>query len=409
MSSQLITNKHFCLIPWTHLHIWPNGKTFMCCVAPFDSLLGTLTETTSIKDLWNSQRLKENRLLMLADKPVPDCKRCYEIESTGGTSQRLEQNRVFKHHLGITKTTLSDGTVEKVNMPYMDIRFSNICNLRCRTCGPELSSRWAADKNILNNTNTTAAGRSGILRPLENDEVLWEQVRELLPTVEQIYFAGGEPLLMEEHYRLLNMLIDEGRTNIRLSYNTNFTKNSYKSQSIYKLWSKFEDVTVGASLDAPGIRAEYMRKDTIWSDILANRKQMRSECPHVKFYINMTLSVFNFAVAHTFHKEMIETGFILDHEFHINLLTYPDWYRANITSEQFRDEVITQYKEHINWLTTRSSNKTLISDWNSAVNYISGPQLTANQEQFIVLTTRLDKIRGEQLLTACPELATIYE
>lgn len=387
------------------MHIWPNGNTYMCCVTTADKKIGVLSETESLRDLWNSERIRKNRLLMLKDEPVLDCSRCYAIEATGGISQRMDQNRNFVHHMPIVDTTQVDGTVEKLNMPYMDIRFSNVCNLRCRTCGPELSSRWAADMDKLRGIEVNDS-KGGILRPLKDEDALWDQLYELLPSVERIYFAGGEPMLMEEHYRILKLLIAEGRTDVQLTYNTNFTVHKYKGLDVFELWKYFPNVTVGASLDESSARAEYIRKETNWQDILFNRKAMQETCPHVNFYINMTLSVFNFSTAANFHREMVETGFIKDHEFHINLLTYPTWYKVHITPVEYRLSIIASYEEHIRWLHRHTTypNQTLLSDWQSAIKYLDGPQDKEMLTYFKQLTISLDAIRNESLSEALPEL-----
>ena len=103
---------------------------------------------------------------------------------------------------------------------------------------------------------------------------------------------------MEEHYRLLNELIKRGRSDVRLIYNTNFSQLTYKKTNVLELWREFNSVSVGASLDAMGAHAEYIRKGTKWSQVEQNREQMLKICPNVDFYISPTLSIMTVSYTH---------------------------------------------------------------------------------------------------------------
>ena len=125
------------------------------------------------------------------------------------------------------------------------------------------------------------------------EEDMWEQMQEHIPHLDQIYFAGGEPLIMEEHYRLLNELVKREMFHVRLIYNTNFSKLGYKDQDVLELWKKFHSVSIGASLDGCGPRAEYIRKGQDWEETVENRRRMMAVCPNVDFYVSSTVSIYN--------------------------------------------------------------------------------------------------------------------
>ena len=154
--------------------------------------------------------------------------------------------------------------------------------MACRSCGTWFSSNWYEDHKKLtgappNHAKIMKAGRSG------ND--IWDQLLEQFDHVEQFYFAGGEPIIMEEHLRILKELDKRKMYHVRLIYNTNFSKSHFKGTDIFELWNKFDSVSIGASLDAEGPRAELMRKGTVWEETVANRKRMLEVCPQVDFYI----------------------------------------------------------------------------------------------------------------------------
>ena len=116
---------------------------------------------------------------------------------------------------------------------------------------------------------------------------------EHIDDVEQIYFAGGEPLMMKEHYFILDELEKRKRFDVRLIYNTNFTVTSLKDRDVFSYWKKFDSVSVGASLDGMGKHGEYIREGTNWGEVELNRRRMMQECPNADFYISATLSILN--------------------------------------------------------------------------------------------------------------------
>ena len=215
-------SKTFCIYPWIHIHAYPTGEVYPCCHAEMGiGQIGNCREQT-LEEIWNNPKQRQLRLDMLSETPNTACGRCYEQEKSGFFSGRQSANKHHGHHIREIYTTDSTGANDVMVLTYWDIRFSNLCNLRCRSCGHIFSSQWYQDQVKLagpewgkNNKVLNYAGRT------ETD--IWEQLEPHLDYVEQIYFAGGEPLLMEEHYNILEELLRRGRTDVRLIYNTNFT------------------------------------------------------------------------------------------------------------------------------------------------------------------------------------------
>ena len=313
----------FCMAPWTHLHVWPDGKAFSCCVTPMDMPLGT-TQGASLAQIWNSERQRELRLNMLSGKPSPGCTRCYEIEDSGGESYRHGINRSYGHHFPLVQETQPDGTVQTLNLALMDFRFSNLCNFKCRTCGPQLSSGWHGDIKALGRPVTG----SPVIAISEHSPHVWEELVGHLERVESIYFAGGEPMLMREHWDVLDWLIAHGRTEVRLRYNTNFSSLGHGRHDAVERWRHFPNVTVCASLDGKGARGEYLRKGQRWDRTERNRERLRREAPHVKFLLHPTISLMNILHIPDFHRDWAERGLIGWSDISLNLLLSPEYYRA---------------------------------------------------------------------------------
>ena len=211
------TWKVFCLMPWLGLHVSKRGEASPCCIFRRESSVGNLQEST-FQELWNSPGMRDVRGNMLSGRPSPGCESCYKRESYGFLTTRLWSLAHFVRHLPRAAYTPDDGFAGSFRMPYMDIRFSNRCDLRCRMCDPVGSSGWYQDSRRL-----SVWTPKGLLRPMKDPEDLWRQIEPLLPSLEEVSFSGGEPLLMDEHYRLLDRLLELRLFHVRLRYTTSFS------------------------------------------------------------------------------------------------------------------------------------------------------------------------------------------
>jgi len=142
----LLNTDRFCILPWIHFHAWPDGKTFPCCMSDSRKPVAN-TNAESIIKMMNSDDFKELRLNMLSNKVSKICHRCYDVEKLGTWSLRQSNNvqRGMKN-LHIVNETNPDGSIDNFILKYLDIRFSNICNFKCRSCGPSCSSQWAQEQ-----------------------------------------------------------------------------------------------------------------------------------------------------------------------------------------------------------------------------------------------------------------------
>ena len=382
------------------MHIWPNGITYPCCLATNDYVLGD-TNKQSFVDIWNSTRMRELRRNILADAPTSGCKRCYEHEANGSVSMRQNMNKDFEHHTDRVALTHSDGSVEQVHMAYMDIRFSNICNMRCRTCGPELSSGWVDDAVKIGRYSDDAPK---ILKIKPTLAAFWADVEPWIDSVERIYFAGGEPLIMDEHYKILEHLIAIGKTDIPIAYNTNFSRLTYKRHDVIELWKQFSNVKIGASLDASGGRAEYMRKGTVWADIERNRERLMLDAPHVKFQISSTVSAYNALHCVDFYDDWIARGWAKPWEVDVNLLLYPEHQRIQVLPESIRMNAKAKVLDYIarHDLENTDVNGRSYRAFRALAKALDGSE--PGWETFLEQNAKLDAIRGETLFKVFPEL-----
>lgn len=408
--NRLTKSKTFCMLPWVHMHAFPDGRAYPCCFSEYWHPMGNLREHT-MKEVWNQDEYKTMRVNMLKGESCKSCVKCYEQEKHGAFSMRNDANRTYGHHIAEVDKTHDDGYHPEFKIRYWDVRFSNLCNFRCRTCGPIFSSNWYKDHVKLYNRKPDVLGRdmSSVEYITGDEDGMLQQMEEHIPHLEQVYFAGGEPLIMKEHYYLLEKLIEYGKTDIRLLYNTNFSELRYKNKHVFDYWKHFKNVGVGASLDASGARAELMRKGTNWQQTVDNRLLMIKEVPHVDFYVSSTVSSLNALHVLDFHREWTELGLVNAKDWNVNICQSPEWYRLDIFPEYFKKNVIVPaYEKHIEWVKPQDPLNRATNGFQSAINFITSTNNSQQWERFVLETEKLDNLRGENFWNTFTEYSALY-
>lgn len=393
-------SKTFCIYPWIHLHAYPTGEAYPCCHAEMKTGQVGNCRVNTLAEIWQDRPMADLRQAMLTETPHAACTRCYEQEESGFFSGRRSANKHHGHHV----KKLEENPFE---MTYWDVRFSNLCNLKCRSCGHIFSSQWYQDQAKLagpvwkaQNQVLNYAGRTAT--------DMWSQLEPHLDFVEQIYFAGGEPLLMEEHYRILDELVKRKRFDVRLIYNTNFTHTDLKGRSVFEYWCQFDSVAVGASLDASGARGEYIRKGTDWAVVEQNRRDMMAICPQVDFYISPTLSIMNAEHLPEFHRDWVSRGLIRAQDLNVNILQDPAHYRIDVATTEYKQQLTRLYQQHIEWLTAQGDHLGRATQGlESAVAFMNATDNSHLLGTFWHKTDELDTIRKENILDVIPELKAL--
>ncbi len=398
-------SNYVCMMPWTHLHFWPDSTAHLCCVSDSTKPLGRYAG--NLEEIYNSERMRQVRQSMLADEPVSECERCYQLEKNNIYSLRNNSNYKYSRYFESANKTNLDGSVEQFIIRYLDIRFSNMCNLRCRSCGPSLSSAWFPDQ-VQMYPNWAEPQHYSIDR---SDNFL-NSLKPSLNHVEEAYFAGGEPLITDEVYAVMDYWLDINHINLDIGFTTNFTNLTYKNKDILKYWKSFPKLIVSASLDDSGPRAEYLRKGTRWQKIIDNRIRMLNEAPEVLFEITPTISVFNVWHFPDFHLDWLEKGYLDDQNIRLNLLTNPSSMAINIIHPERRKPIIAKWIKsayrlaEIKSINLRFFNKS-IEAYKSVIYALKNEPYVDLRQDFFERNNLVDSIRKEVLYDAYPELFDI--
>lgn len=409
MNKKTPVSDTFCILPWNHLMIQPNGNIQPCCMTPHDMPIGN-TKDDTLEEVWNGFVMKNIRKKMLKGERPMLCNRCYMMEDNGAVSPRVNLTEKFRRDVKdlVAQTDPETGHSNTFRLKYWDFRFSNICNFKCRMCGTFASSKWVDDEMALHGKSF-----NGLMNfRSESKEDIMTYVDKFIYDVEEIYFAGGEPLIMDEHYIILEKLIAAGRTDVLLRYNTNFSHIQFKKWDLQKLWKPFIDnpkgkVQLFASLDAVGPVAELARNGTKWNDVHNNIKTALSS--GVEVFVSPTVSIINVFHVTDLFDTIVNLGIKPEYIVFNNFLTDPQCYDIRILPEDLKEELMRKlekygdnlpngpYKNAINNAITAWVNF-LYSDFN-----VDLLQLQISRRELVRVTTILDVRRNESFLDINPQ------
>jgi MoaA/NifB/PqqE/SkfB family radical SAM enzyme len=304
----------FCPVPWTTIATKTNGDLRVCCHAsqgPNNALF--LKEDGSVynlsrdrmQDVRNHPLAKEMRRSLLNGERHPECKRCWSEESAGKRSKRHEMIEKMGDMDDFAIHTQSDGSVNDDYMPVQfDLRFGNLCNLKCRICGPSDSSMWYDDHFKMNGDVFYDQGRAvrltrsksrltdnGTFNWYENPQ-FWTDLDDNMPQMTHVDLIGGEPMLIKAHFDFLERCVEQGHAeHINLEYATNITNIHTKALNI---WKNFKSVYFGCSIDGYGAVNDYLRHPSKWSHIEKNLRRIDDEAgENCEGVITTTISLLN--------------------------------------------------------------------------------------------------------------------
>jgi len=314
-----MTNKAWCPLPWLGLNVRNNGDVRVCCNANVSVNQGLISKPDGtyynlgkdkIQDFRNADLMKEIRISMLDGKYHESCVRC-QREAESGMESRADWEREIWNHTITEDTarelTTADGTINTEENPikYMDLRFGNLCNLKCRMCGPTDSNMWYEDTvklwgpqykdsgqkiKLIKNAKGKHVPDVDIYSWYENSS-FWKDLEKEIPVVERLYIVGGEPLMIDQHYEFLQKCIDANRADkIVIEYNTNITNIPERA---WNIWKNFQRVQIGMSVDAVGPINDYIRNPSKWRKIEENMRKLDAAEGEFKIWWAATIQAYN--------------------------------------------------------------------------------------------------------------------
>ena len=408
--------KTLCPVPWMHLAFEPSGRVIPCCLtSPHkEATVGKLGEDT-VESIWNGDQMKTLRKEMINGIEPKICNKCFDQERVTGESGRTHHSRDFPQVLkDIPKITEPDGTCNTMELKYWDFRFSNLCNFKCRSCGPNYSSTWVPDAKKLGwITEQDKVWNIESVDDLSNFDFLKEQIEH----VEKIYFAGGEPLMMPEHWQILDMLATNKKFNVRISYNTNASTLMYNGKNVIDYWSQWHPakIEVWPSIDEVGERAELIRSGTVWSKVEENLKAI-SSVDNIIVRPGMTIGAWNVFRLPEIINHLVDIGVIKSKKefgyhydnFFINMLMGPSHYHVKILPDDFKEEIIQKIQKFIVDFDEKHGSN-IGNRFTYILHELKTPFQKVNAKKFLEVTRNLDTIRNENTFKTIPEMNRVRD
>lgn len=362
----------FCILPFLHHHVNPQGEMTPCCMNK--DVMGNVFEE-SMETIFSGEGFRKIRETFLNGGFPESCANCKHLEDQKIPSMRQGVNLRFKKDvISLGLMTDPSGRLPYYKPKSLDIRFSNLCNLKCRSCGPGCSSSWAKEEGqeILSTIPST----------------MLEEVQKLIPQIEEIYFAGGEPLLMRENLTVIKDII-KTNPNTRVTYNTNLSSLAYHGVDYLDLWKGLNDLLIIVSLDDLGAKGEYLRSGMNFKKFMENAKKLQEAGVDLRF--NTVVSAINaFSL-----KEMSE---FFAKEFpdaitEFTLLITPTHLRISVLPEEIRTELSSYLKS----LREKTCNEDLKSFIKLALGELE-EDYSHYCEQLVNSIRLIDARRGESFL-----------
>ena len=438
----------FCVLPWIHFATRPNGDMRLCCSANASGAATGDHEVGLVKmehgkpanfgretpmEAWNNDYMKSVRTTMLKGQIPASCTKCFNEEKIGVVSKRIwETGTWYKDGVDIPeliKQTQEDGTVPE-ELVYLDLRLGHTCNVKCVMCSPHDSSQWVKDwKELVPQLedpevkSQMAWDKSEFNNKWHEKETFWEEMNKQIPNLKQVYFAGGEPLMIREHKTFIEEIIRQGyQDKILLRYNSN---GILVDEDLIELWSKFKKVKFAVSMDACFQRDEYIRFPTEWSVVEKNLHMLDNTPDNIQTSLATAIQIFNVKHLPDFMKWKVQSKFkklnvgtvpggtqMGGGLVNMHLLYIPTFLSIQILPKEDKQEVRERYLEFKDWLFTNyrqddeywKINPYGWKRWEAVMDHMDAQDNSYLLPGFKEYVTKLDAIRGLKASNVFPEL-----
>jgi MoaA/NifB/PqqE/SkfB family radical SAM enzyme len=445
-------SKTFCILPWIHLATRPNGDMRLCCSANASGA-GNNHTVGLVKNekgqpanfgretpmsAWNNEYMKDVRLTMLEGKIPASCSKCYEEERQGVVSKRVwETGTWIQDGIDVPeliKQTQEDGTVPD-KLVYLDLRLGHTCNLKCVMCSPHDSSQWVGEhKKIYPLFQTKELkeqmqwDRKSFNNKWHENPDFWKEMYAQIPNLKQVYFAGGEPLMIREHKWFLEEIIQQGYADkILVRYNTN---GLLVDDDIIELWKQFKLVKVGFSIDATDIKNWYIRYPSDWNTIVTNLHKLDNTPDNIQVSIATAIQILNIKHLPEFAKWKIEQKFkkinlqnVMEGMeagggiVNMHLLYIPTWLSIRVLPSEDKEEVRRKFAEFATWLYENyrqdegfwKTNPYGWKRWQAVLDFMDGEDHTDQLPAFREYINTLNQSRGTNFNSVFPELSHLLD
>ena len=337
------TNKNFCVVPWTNFEIFTNGDIKTCSAGK--ETFGNVNETDIMEILTKNPTLKRIKTNMLNDRPDSNCVECQH------RSINEENFSYLRDHYNpkIIKEDIDYENIENFDMRFIDLHWSNVCNLKCIMCNANQSSLIAKAENVF-------------ISPVKKESM--EKINQMViknqTLIKEIYMSGGEPFYIPYNHILLKQITNKDIP-IRINTNMHWKPNN----KLFQTLKTFNNVQLTMSADALYDKFNYIRNGSNWDTFMKNLRFVKQNT-NFDIRVNMIFSVINAIdicnlIKFFYFEEQIQ-------DITINLLYLPKEIDSRNYPSNKKEKIVNDIKELINTISTKDIN--LINNLKNCINQI---------------------------------------
>jgi organic radical activating enzyme len=349
-------SKTFCVMPFIHINHKQNDMIGAC----WRSLPVGDLQKESFEEIWNNKNIRRIRKQLLNNERPPECINCWKLEDGGVDSYRIRINTLESSKEKAFCDYLSELNEKDYNMPYkisyIELRLSNKCNFHCRMCSPRFSSNWEKEwgnNKKLRDYIKSKAPKSYNSFKLEDKsknkknnskEKILELVRSNAKYIKYLMIGGGEPMLIDEYYEILDILKPYGK-NIELEYTSNLNALGYKNKKILDYWPYFKKIFLKVSVDGDRFLYPYIRRNASVKKLEKNIRVIEENINQRKLRLALTCttSVYNIERLPEALKWFTELGVWV----HTSLVLYPDFLSVQIMPKKLKKEITKKIEDFL--------------------------------------------------------------
>jgi MoaA/NifB/PqqE/SkfB family radical SAM enzyme len=398
----------YCVLADAGLGLHNSGRTYLCCHSRkyLEDNNGDqiYLDSHSPEDAWNSPTRLEIQQALENNIEHPNCQACWDDEHAGKKSRRQYHNEM-NHSLE-----------NQHDQPQiLDLKLGNTCNMRCRTCNPEVSSQWYREDWELNAGPKEKVSFSDYLvrwRRItdsyrDENQKVWETLKAWLPNTKYIDFYGAEPMLIKKNFEILQAAVDQGTAkNIELHINTNGTIWNSDHE---KLLSNFKKVFIDFSIDDIKDRCGYIRNTSTWDLVGANLEQfIQARDRNKNFNLSVCITINNLNIYYL--DEIFDHLIKPDLPINFNMLHSPEQLNIKILPQPVKQAIADKLRSYRPDSGVRPHHLTY---WKNhldiVINFLNTnmPDAEKHFEEFHYYTRGLDRTRNQSIDHQLPEFADL--
>lgn len=445
----MFTKDTFCILPWSSIVINPSGDFKICCFSGSTDLENYRVNTHgmsvdddgnvmnimthSIKEALNSKYHKEIRLAQSRNERHPMCKVCWDRDDANATAGQqtnsLRYTRSFKQLPNLENAITihkvqdfltPDGSLDETPIS-LDLRFTNVCNMKCVMCSSIYSNQWYEDEMKLYNKNTINIGQkiykveklNGVFKtdmPVwHNSENWWKEFELIKHRIRHLYLTGGEPFIVKGHDTLLDKLIESGlASQVILEYDTNL---SVINDKILDRLKHFKKVILSISCDDVNEQYELIRFPGKFSTILQNLEKLKDRNVGIR-HLSSCVGIYSIYSPIRLYEYFTNLGYTTEKStekydmYSFRILRSPAHSNIALLPKEAKLKVIDVYQQ-----------SSLPIKWkNYLCGYLQNNMDTYTEEECIKSTKKhiefldkLDELRGTNWKKTLPEVAELLK